>query len=173
MIIRTIITTIITITLLNPLNPADTIKLWGISQAELISRLKLENYTSFRPEEKPEYSNRVIDFFSAMNPEDRGMINIIKAQGTPETDYCFFNEKLYSITEEWKNTDRVNAHRLLLELKAKYNEPSVEEKNSSTVYSFKKGKTKVLVYKKTIDEKNLQIKIFYYSTDLFSMFLME
>ena len=135
--------------------------------------MKLENYSTFRPEEKPEYSNRIIDFFSTMNPEERAVITIVKIPGTPEMDYCFFNEKLYSISEEWGNMDRTRAHNLLKSLVEKYSEPSTDEKNTNIIYSFKKNKTKILVYKNVIDEKSVQIKIYYYSTDLFGLFLSE
>lgn len=168
-----ILLTIITLTVANPLFSSEPEKLWGISKTELISRLKLKNYSTFKPEENPEYSNKIIDFFSTMNPEERAVISIIKSQGTPEMDYCFFNEKLYSISEEWGNVDRNRAHTILKSLVEKYAEPSTDGKNQYTIYSFKKNKTKILVYKKAIDEKSVQIKIYYYSTDLFGLFLSE
>jgi len=173
MIKKILLITLLTLTIINPLFSSDLEKLWGISKSELISRLKLENYSTFRPEEKPEYSNRIIDFFSTMNPEERAVITIVKIPGTPEMDYCFFNEKLYSISEEWGNMDRTRAHNLLKSLVEKYSEPSTDEKNANIIYSFKKNKTKILVYKNVIDEKSVQIKIYYYSTDLFGLFLSE
>ena len=58
-------------------------------------------------------------------------------------------------------------------LKDKYTEQSVEDKSPNIIYSFKKNKTKVLLYKKAIDERSVQIKILYYSTDLFRMLISE
>jgi len=173
MIKKIILPAILTLIIINPLHSSEIEKLWGISKTDLISSLKLENYNSFKPEDNPEYSNRIVDFFSSMNPEGRAGITIIKIYGTPETDYCFFNEKLYSMSEEWGNIDRTSAYNLLKTLKEKYSEQSKDEKSPDTIYSFKKNKTKVLLYKKVIDEKSVQIKIFYYSTDLFRMFLSE
>ncbi len=161
------------LTTVNPLISAEPEKLWGISKTELISRLKLENYSTFKPEDNPEYSNKIIDFFSTMNPEERAVITVIKSPGTPEMEYCFFNEKLYSVSEVWGNVERNKAHNILKSLVEKYSQPSTDEKNPYSIYSFKKNKTKILVYKKAIDEKSVQIKVYYYSTDLFGLFLSE
>ena len=168
-----ILLTIAILTTVNPLISAEPEKLWGISKTELISRLKLENYSTFKPEDNPEYSNKIIDFFSTMNPDERAVITIIKSPGSPEIEYCFFNEKLYSISEEWGNVDRNKAHNILKALVDRYAEPLTDGKNLYTIYSFKKNKTKILVYKKAIDEKSVQIKVYFYSTDLFGMFLSE
>lgn len=170
---KIILITLLSQTIALPLFSSEPEKLWGISRTDLISRYKLENYLLFKPEDNPEYSNRIIDFFSTMNPEERTVITIIKTNGNPVTDYCFFNEKLYSLTEEWGNLDRTSAHNLIKTLKDKYTEQSMEEKSPNIIYSFKKNKTKVLLYKKAIDERSVQIKIFYYSTDLFRMLISE
>ena len=170
---KIILITLLTPAIAVPLFSSEPEKLWGISRTELISRYKLENYLLFKPEDNPEYSNRIIDFFSSMNPEERALITIIKTNGNPVTDYCFFNEKLYSVTEEWGNLDRTKAHNLIKTFKDKYTEQSMEDKSPNIIYSFKKNKTKVLLYKKAIDERSVQIKIFYYSTDLFRMLISE
>jgi len=78
----------------SPLYPSEIEQLWGISKNDLIAQLKLKNYTIFKPEDKPEYSNRIVDFFISMNPEDKTEITILQSKGNPEIDYCFFNEKL-------------------------------------------------------------------------------
>jgi len=173
MIKKLILSMLMALTIITPLFSSEIEKLWGISKTDLISRLKLENYSTFKPEEKPEYSNRIIDFFSSMKRDEKAVITILRSSGKPETDYCFFNEKLYSISEEWGNIDKSASNDLLKKIKVNYTELSVEEKNPDITYSFKKNKTKVLLYKKILDEKLVQIKIFYYSTDLFNMLLGE
>lgn len=171
---KKIITAIITILITtNSFADPELEKIWGTTKPDLIDRLKLENYTTFRPEENPDYKNRIIDFFISMNPQERAVITILRIHGIPETDYCFFNEKIYSISEDWGNISRVRALNLWNTLKAKYSLESTEEKKLYNIYSLKKDKTKVLLYKKAVDEKSVNIKIFYYSTDLFSMLFTE
>jgi len=173
MIKKAIFLIILTFSIVGPLFSSELEKLWGISQDDLISRLKLQNYLTFKPEEKPEYNNRIIDFFSSMNTEDRAVINILRTGENPEIDYCFFNKKLYSISENWGNIDITRAGDLLKTIKGNYSNIKTENKDSYIVYSFKKNKTKGLLYKKVIDEKSVRIRIFYYSTDLFSMLFCE
>jgi len=164
---------ILSLSIASPLFSSDIEKLWGISQNDLITRLKLKNYSTFKPEEKPDYSNKIIDFFSSMSTEERAVIVILRAAGNPEIDYCFFNEKLYSVSENWGNINTTGADELLKNIKDKYLKISAEDKNPLTVYSFKKNKTKGLLYKKVIDDKTVRVKVFYYSTDLFSMLFCE
>jgi hypothetical protein len=171
---KKIILSIFTVLLfVNPLFSEEIEKLWGISRPDLISRLGLVNYSEFKPEDKPEYTNKIIDFFSSMNPEERAAITILRVQGKPDVDYCFFNEKLYSVSEDWGNVDRTKAGEILKTLKGNYSELSTDDKNPVITYSFKKRKTKGLLTKKIIDERSVQVRIFYYSTDLFSMLLRE
>jgi hypothetical protein len=172
--IKKILLSITTVLLLmNPLFSEELEKLWGISRSDLISRLRLVNYSEFKPEDKPEYTNKVIDFFSSMNPEERAVITILRVQGKPDVDYCFFNEKLYSISEDWGNIDRTKAGEILKDIKGNYSELSSDDKNPVIIYSFKKRKTKGLLTKKIIDERSVQVRIFYYSTDLFGMLFSE
>jgi len=159
--------------MISPLSPSDSGKLWGISGTDLIKKLKLENYTTFKPEDKPDYSNRIIDFFGSMNSDNKVIITIIRTSGIPEVDYCFFNDKLYSISEDWRSIDKSKAYDILKNTKQKYDEISSEGKNNNIIYSFKKDKTKIMLYEKVIDEKMVQVRIFYYSKDLFSIFLNE
>ncbi len=172
MVKKIFISAIFTIISALPLFSAEYEKLWGISRTDF-SGLKINNCSTFRPEDKPGYSNKIIDFFSSMNPEERTPILIIRAQGKPETDYCFFNEKLYSVSEEWGNIDKIKTNDLIKTLKEKYSEISTEEQKPYIVHTFKKGKTKVLLYKKIIDEKSAQVRIFYYSNDLFNVLFSE
>lgn len=164
---------ILTLSVINPVFTAESETLWGISKTDLINRLKLESYSTFKPSEKPEYSNRIIDFFNSMASDQKFDITILRTGEKPEVDYCFFNEKLYSISEDWGNIEIIKAGEILKSLKAKYTEVSTENKDQHVVYSFKKDKTKIVLYKKTESDKSVNIKIFYYSTTLFSMLLAQ
>jgi hypothetical protein len=157
----------------NNIFSADQESLWGVSKDSLLGRLKPENCTVFRLQDKPEYSNRIIDFFNSMNSDSNTSIVIVRHQGKPEIDYCFFNEKLYLITEEWNSVETSEAQSLLNGLKQKYLEIPAAEKKQGILYSFKKDKTKVLLHRKALDSKLYKIRIFYYSTDLFCMLLND
>ena len=167
------LTVILTLALINPLMTAEMETLWGISKPDLINRLQLENYSTFKPSEKPEYSNRIIDFFNSMASDQKFNITIIRTGFKPEIDYCFFNEKLYSISENWGNIDITNAGDLLRTLKKQYSEISAENKDQCLIYSFKKDKTKVVFYKKSDGTNSVNVNIFYYSTTLFSMLFAQ
>lgn len=173
MIKKPAIILILTLIIMTPIFSSEPEKLWGISKDDLINKLKLENYSIFRPEDKPDYNNKIIDFFTSMNPEDRPDIIILRTNGIPETDYCFFNSKLYSISEQWGDVDKTKVTNILKILKGRYPELSTDKKKPDILYNFRKEKTKVLLYEKVIDEKSSQVRVFYYTISLFSILLSE
>lgn len=170
---KIIITAIIALTVVNYIDAAEPETLWGISKTGLISKLKMENYTTFKPSEKPEYNNRIIDFFNSMSSEHKFDISILRAGTKPEIDYCFFNEKLYSVSEDWGDIETAKAEEILKTLRCRYADATTEKKDQYTVYSFKKERTKVVLYKKTDIHSIVNVKIYYYSTALFSMLLVQ
>ncbi len=173
MIKKIILLFVLILTIIAPLSPSEFEQLWGMSKSDLIARFKLKDYSTFKPEDHPEYNNRIIKFFNSMNSDGKTAITILRIDGKPETDYCFFNEKLYSVSEEWGNVEKGRANDLLKSIECSYSSISTEKKNPDIIYSFKKNKTKVLLYTKFIDDKSVRLKVFYYSTDLFSMMLFE
>lgn len=164
---------ILTVTIAHQLSAADPEVLWGISKDSLINRLKLENYTTFKPEDRPEYNNRIINFFTSMNPEAKTSILILRAPGSPEIDYCFFNERLYSISENWGDIDKNKVLNLENTIKTKYSDLSPGDNNSNMILSFQKNKTKGVLCKQIVNENTIHINIFYYSVSLFNLLFTE
>ena len=164
---------IIALVIITPLSGSEIENLWGITRNDLITKKKIENYITFKPADNPEYKNRVIDFFSAMNSDSKADIIILRTQGKPEIDYCFFNTKLYSITEVWYDVENNKAQAILKTINDIYPQISYEKKNPEFIYSFKKDRTKVLVYKKIMNDNSVNMKVVYYSMDLFGMLLSE
>lgn len=170
---KQIITIILTFSIIIPLSPAGFEELWGLKSSELIHRLSISNFSTFKPEDNPTYDNKIIDFFCTINPDAKKTITILRSPGEPETDFSFFNERLYSISEEWDSIEIFKARELINTFKAKYPLITVDEKTAETIYNFKKNKTKIYLYQKPVDKETVSIRIYYYSTDLFSILLQE
>lgn len=146
--------------------------LWGISKSDLIKKLKVDVYEIFKPSDKPQYKNRVIDFFTTMCSEEKSEIIILRIAGNPEIDYIFFNDKLFSVSEEWGEIDRNRAKGLIKSIETDYN-GSQTAGSTDGLYSFRKNRTKVLIQKKDINSGSSRFRVFYYSMDLFNMLLRE
>lgn len=170
---KQLLTFILTFSLITPIFPAGFEELWGIKSSELIQRLRISKFSTFKPGDEPSYNNKILDFFCTINPEVKKTITVIRSSDQPETDFCFFNERLYSISEKWNTIERNKANELINTLRENYPLITVDEKTEETVYNFKKNKTKVYLYKKTGDTNSVNIRIYYYSTDLFSILLHE
>ena len=157
----------------NPLNSADYEKIWGNEKNKFITGYKSDDYLIFKAKDDPEFKNRIIDFFTSMNPHDRVDITVVRINGKPEIDYCFFNEKLYSIAENWGDIDSATATQLVQSIRKNYSDQSTEKKDKNIIYSFKKNKTKILFQQDTTGVNTVRVTIFYYSMDLFGMLFNE
>lgn len=152
---------------------SDYDNIWGNGKNSFISKYKSDNYIVFNTKDEPDYTNRIIEFFTSMNSNNRVDITIVRIIGKPEIDYCFFNEKLYSVSEDWGDIDTRAAGKLVQAIEKKYTSHSIGKKKTETIHSFEKNKTKV-VFQQTLSGTNtVRVKIFYYSTDIFRSLFNE
>lgn len=147
-------------------------KIWGTIQQNFIQSLITSDYITFRPEEKPEYKNRIVSFFYAMG--GNGVrVNILRIKGVPEKDYCFFNNLLYSVSEDWGNLSLNNADAIIKKIKKDYIVKNIDNKEDTTIITFEKDRNKIILYKKPVDYDCIKLRIFYYTNDLFNILLKE
>jgi len=158
---------------LNPLKSSDYETIWGDEKTSFITKYKSGKYFTFKAKDDPEYKNRIIDFFTSMDANDNVDITVVRINGKPEIDYCFFNEKLYSISENWGDIDTKTAAKLIQSIRKNFPGQSTEKKARDIIYSFKKNKTKILFQQNISGTDTVKVKIFYYSTDLFRMLFNE
>ncbi len=146
---------------------------WGISQTDFMRTIppSAEFYT-LKPDEVPDSNNRIITFFKTMSGEGI-TIDILRIKGQPVKDYCFFNNRLYSVTEEWNYISFRNADKLINAFGSTYTSIGKEQKDGVTIYSFTKDKTKIIIYRKPVDSSYEKIKILFYTNDVFNILLKE
>lgn len=154
------------------LYPDEYEKIWGIKQQNFVSSLPTSDYTIFRPEEKPEYKNRIISFFNTMGGEGVRVL-VLRIKGTPEKDYCFFNSMLYSVSEDWGSTSSKNAESIIKKIETRYSVKNIDNKDDTTIITFEKDKNKIIVYKKPADNNYIKLRLFYYSNDIFNILLKD
>jgi hypothetical protein len=144
-------------------------KIWGTIQQNFIQSLITSDYITFRPEEKPEYKNRIVSFFYAMG--GNGVrVNILRIKGVPEKDYCFFNNLLYSVSEDWGNISLNNADAIIKKIKKDYIVKNIDNKEDTTIITFEKDRNKKY-YIKNLLIMMYKLRIFYYTNDLFNILL--
>lgn len=148
-------------------------KIWGIRQQNFINSLpSSSDYTIFRPDEKPEYKNRIISFFYSMGGEDI-TVHVLRIKGIPEKDYCFFNNMLYSVSEDWGNTSVNRADTIIKNIETRYSRLNAETKESTTIITLEKERNKIIIYKKPVDRDIVKLRVFYYTNDIFNILLKD
>ena len=152
---------------------SDYDNIWGNEKTRFISQHNPDSYIVFKVKDEPEYKNRIIDFFTSMDSNNRVDITIVRINGKPEIDYCFFNEKLYSVCENWGNIAPEEDGKLIHKIETRYTAHSVQRKNTDVIHSFKKNKTKVIYQQTASGINTVRVKIFYYSTDIFKSLFYE
>ncbi len=147
--------------------------LWGINSDELLKKIPGDkSYEIFKPQDKNKYNNRAITFFQAMGGSSSS-INILRIKGTPDKDFCFFNGRLYSVSEEWNMIRTDKAEKLIKNIESRYDRENTVTKNRMTILTYKKNKTRVIIYKRPEDSRNFKVKILFYSNDIFNILLTE
>lgn len=152
--------------------PQEYEQIWGIKQQNFINSLVSTDYTIFRPEEKPEYKNRIISFFNAMGGENVS-VKVVRITGIPEKDYCFFNNMLYSVSEDWGSISIQNADSIIKKIEKNYSVKNTEKKEYTTIITFEKDRNKIILYKKPSENNCIKLRLFYYNNDIFNILLKD
>jgi hypothetical protein len=153
----------------SPLNSADYDTIWGNEKNIFLTGCKPDKYLMFKAKDDPDFKNRIIDFFTSMSSGNHIDITVIRINGKPEIDYCFFNNKLYSVSENWGEIDKGTAEKIIQSIRKEYSAQGTEKRDSGVLYSFKKNKTKIVYQQNISGSGSVRVTVFYYSTDLFRM----
>lgn len=144
-------------------------KMWGTEYISFIKKIPADRkYREFKPSDRPGYSNRIINFLKSIDPGVKNDLKILRIPGKPATDYLFMKNRLYSVTENWGIVDKSLAEKILQSLLKKYKKPVKKEKGTLSIYTFVKGRTKIILYQKPQDNFTVKVRLYTYSMDLFS-----
>ncbi len=144
-------------------------KMWGTEYISFIRKIPAHStYREFKPSDRPGYSNRIINFMMTIDPEIKNDLKILRIPGKPAADYLFVKNRLYSVTENWGIVDKSLAEKILQSLLKEYRKPEKKEKGLLSIYTFVKGRTKIILYQKPQDNFTVKVRLYIYSMDLFS-----
>lgn len=144
-------------------------KYWGKDYSSFIASIeKTAEYTVFNPEEKPDYKNRIVGFITSLNSESKKDLKVVRVMAKPETDYLFFNRRLCAVTENMGVIPLKTGENLLKDLTRKYGHPEKEKKSSLYVYTFRRGRTRVILYQQLIDNSRMRCRVYGYTNDIFN-----
>jgi len=144
-------------------------KNWGKDYNSFIESLdKTVQYTIFDPREKPDYRNRVAGFITSLNSESKKDIKVVRLMIVPETDFLFFSGKLCAVTENRGIISVADGEVILKNFIEKFGHPQKEKKSSLYIYTFKKNRTRAILYQQLIDNNKMRCKIYCYTNDIFN-----
>ncbi len=144
-------------------------KAWGTEYKEFIESIdRGTRYTEFDPADKPDYKNRIAVFIYSLNKGAEREIKIVRLKINPETDYLFYRGKLCGITENRGLININEGETILKNLTSKFGNPEADKKSSLYVYTFKKGRTRIILYQQLLDNKSMRCRIYSYTNDIFN-----
>jgi hypothetical protein len=147
---------------------------WGLGFDDLSKQIPSEiKQTVFTPKQKPEYSNKILSFITAIDESYNDKIKILKAVSTNTTDFLFFNNKLYSTLIEWESIDEKSMKKIETELQASFGQPAIQQSENLMINSYANSTTKVLLYKKKTSDGKWSCRVYYYAKKLFKMLILE
>jgi hypothetical protein len=144
-------------------------KVWGTDYKKFIESIdRGTDYTEFDPADKPDYRNRIAVFIYSLNKGAEGEIKIVRLKINPETDYLFYRGKLCGITENRGLINITEGEKILKNLTRKFGDPEADRKSSLYIYTFKKGRTRIILYQQLIDNKSMRCRVYSYTNDIFN-----
>lgn len=144
-------------------------KVWGTEYKKFIASIERGiEYTEFDPADKPDYRNRIATFIYSLNSAANKEIKIVRLKIKPETDYLFYGGKLCGITENRGLINIKDGEMILRDLKRKFGEPESEKKSSLYVYTFKKNRTRIILYQQLTDNDIMRCRVYIYTNDIFN-----
>jgi len=147
---------------------------WGALLEKVKNTLPQDTpFTEFSPGEKPDYKNKILSYITAIDNKLYDKIVILKKQSSPETDYLFVNNKLYSIIENWGDIDQQTEKEILSALAKQFGKAQLQQDKNFWIYSYDSEKTKVLCYLIKLPDKRSTCKIYFYTRQLFRMLISE
>jgi len=147
---------------------------WELSFDDFKKMLpKQTRHIIFKPEEKPGYSNKIINFIKAIAPKQSAKIIIIRIGTNPGVDYLFINKRLYSAMLDWGIVSAESAGTIISRLASEYKVQSVEKGEQESTYSFKNNKTDIILYTTRVSDSTLKCIIYFYTKKMFKKLILE
>jgi hypothetical protein len=147
---------------------------WGTTLDDFKKSLSGDmNVVQFTPKDQPGYKNKILNFITAIDDSYITKTIILRINTVPRTDYLFVKEKLYTKLEDWLVADKKLQDSIYNRLKSIYGEPSIQKDGNFYIYSFNSKDTKVLFYKLVYADGNAKCKVYYYTSKLFKMLIMD
>ena len=149
-------------------------KEWG-SSIENITKTIPEGIKTmqFNPASQPDYTNKIMNYVLAIDPQIVENIIIMRLASKPQTDCMFIKNKLYSLMEDWKTVDAKEQKNILDSLSKEFGQSNLQREEDMSIYSFSNENTKVLFYVKKLTSNEFKCKTYFYTKKLFRMLMME
>ena len=144
-------------------------QVWGRDYKKFIDSIdRVIEYTEFDPADKPDYKNRIVSFIYSLNRAANKEIRIVRLKLNPETDYLFYGRKLCGITENRGLINIKEGEIILNNLTRRFGVPEAEKKSSLYIYTFKKNRTRIILYQQILDNNTMRCKVYSYTNDIFN-----
>jgi len=131
------------------------------------------SYTQFSPKQQPDYDNKIVSYITAIDEAYINNIVVLRSKTSPPVDYLFVKNRLYTTLEEWGEVDTVKHDQILDSLNKKYGNPSRQQDQEITIYSYSDTKTKVIYFTKRVSGKKYACRVYYYARQLFRLLILD
>ncbi|HOO72816.1 MAG TPA: hypothetical protein PK926_13755 [Spirochaetota bacterium] len=146
---------------------------WGVSLSDFKKNNPAGQFQEFSPRDNPEYKNKIMTFITAIDEKFKNEIIILRQKGAPMREYLFVRGKLCSKVDDWDVIPEDRQNSVMTQLKQLYGEPSIQKEDNFYINAFKSKTTNVLFYMLKHPDGSAKCKVYYYTSKLFRMLIME
>ncbi len=146
---------------------------WGTPLGKVRSDLKnTGRMESFNPTNRTGYTNKVLSFILAIDEDIGGEMMVLSHNSGYTRDYLFIRGRLATTMEDFGQIPDKTMNMIIRELKKRYGEPSTQSKGSLTIDSWSDSTSKVMLYRKKLDNGRYKSKLYLYDRALFRQLIL-
>ena len=147
---------------------------WGVSMESVKKSLQADREAvTFYADDKPQYKNKILRHILNVDPTLSRECIILRINSRPVTDYLFVKGQLYSVLEDYENSNATEINTIGSNLKKLYGPPEIKEEGNEYTYSYNTSNTRVLFYFKKDLEGKIKSRVYYYPRKLFMMLISQ
>jgi hypothetical protein len=146
---------------------------WGTPlekvQSDLMTNGSIE---SFNPTNRSGYTNKVMSYILAVDENIGSDMVVLSHKSGYTRDYLFIQGRLSTTMEDFGQISGETMNMIIRDLKRRYGEPSSQSEGGLTIDSWSDNKSKVMLYRKKLDNGRYKSKLYLYDRALFRKLIL-
>ncbi len=146
---------------------------WGTTPEMVSKKINLKNEIKLNLIDKKAQLNPFLKYITSIDANLSKKIKILKVNGSPAQEYHFISNKLFAITQDYKNINKNEFQKLKKRLKTQFGKWEKNKNQYGTTYHFEDKNSKIIVQLKNKNKNSANCRVYLYAKKIFRILLKE